>query len=365
MALNVVLLPGDGIGPEVTAEAARLLVRVAELYHHSIRLTTHAIGGEGIERHGQSLPDETRRACLAADAVLLGAVGHPRYDDRLPADRPEAGLLALRQALGGFANLRPALCHPALADRTPFRADRLQGADILIVRELLGGIYFGEPRGYSSPDTAFNTLTYSRPEIERVARVAFDLARTRRRRVASIDKANVLETSRLWRSVVTEVARDYPDVALEHVFIDTCAMRLATAPATFDVILADNLFGDILSDQAAAVAGSLGVLPSATIGGHVDLYEPVHGSAPDIAGRGFANPIGAIASAAMLLRLSAKLPREAEVLEHAIEVALTAGARTRDLAGPGERVLTTREMADAIEHALVDLHDHHHAYHAV
>ena len=201
-------------------------------------MSTHAIGGDGLERVGQSLPDETLTACLAADAVLLGAVGHPRYESRQPSERPEAGLLALRQALGGFANLRPAICHPALVDRTPFRAERLQGADILIVRELLGGIYFGEPRGYTSPDVAFNTLIYSKPEVERVARVAFEMATGRRRRVASIDKANVLETSRLWRTTVTEVARDFPDVALEHVYIDTCAMRLATTPASFDVILA-------------------------------------------------------------------------------------------------------------------------------
>jgi 3-isopropylmalate dehydrogenase len=365
LSLHVALLPGDGIGPEVTAEAARLLAKVGDLFGHSIRFTSHLIGGEAIDRTGQSLPDETVRACLAADAVLLGAVGHPRFDDRQPSERPEAGLLALRQALGGFANLRPAICHEALADRTAFRRERVEGADILIVRELLGGLYFGEPRGYHSADSAYNTLTYSRDEVARVARVAFEMARGRRRRVASIDKANVLETSRLWRSVVTAVARDYPDVMLEHVFIDTCAMRLSTRPADFDVILADNLFGDILSDQAAAVAGSLGVLPSASVGGRVDLYEPVHGSAPDIAGRGEANPIGAIASAAMLLRHSAHLPREAETLDRAIALALSAGVRTRDLAAPGESVSSTREMADAIEHALVDLHDHHHSYHAV
>jgi len=365
MPLKVALLPGDGIGPEVTAEAARLLGRVADLYGAPVHFSTHAIGGEAIERHGRPLPEETLAACLEADAVLLGAVGHPRYEDRPPAERPEAGLLALRKALGGFANLRPASCHAPLADRTPFRADRVQGADILIVRELLGGIYFGEPRGFASPETAFNTLVYSKPEVERIARVAFDLARGRRRRVASVDKANVLETSRLWRTVVTEVGRDFPDVDLEHVYIDTCAMRLATAPTSFDVILADNLFGDILSDQAASVAGSLGVLPSASIGGRVDLYEPVHGSAPDIAGQGLANPIGAIASAAMLLRLTGGRPREADVLDRAIEMALAAGARTRDLAAPGERVVSTREMSEAIEHALLDLHDHQHAYHAV
>jgi 3-isopropylmalate dehydrogenase len=365
MALNIALLPGDGIGPEVTAEAVRLLGRVGELYHHGLRFSSHPIGGAAIDAHGQPLPQSTVDACLSSDAVLLGAVGHPKYEQRQPSERPEAGLLALRQALGGFGNLRPAFAHPALADRTPFRPERLQGADILIVRELLGGLYFGTPRGYQSPDVAFNTLIYSRAEIERIARVAFDLARSRRRRLASVDKANVLETSRLWRTVVTEMARDYPDVTLEHVYIDTCAMRLATSPASFDVILADNLFGDILSDQAASIAGSLGVLPSATIGGRVDLYEPVHGSAPDIAGKGLANPVGAIASAAMLLRLTGRLVKEADVLEHAIEVALASGARTRDLAGPGDSILSTREMGDAIEHALVDLHDHHHAYHAV
>jgi 3-isopropylmalate dehydrogenase len=364
MALKVALLPGDGIGPEVTAEAARLLTRVADLYGHPITLTSHPIGGEAIDRTGRSLPDGTLAACLEADAVLLGAVGHPRFDDHPPAERPEAGLLALRRALGGFANLRPAVCHPALTARTPFRTERVHGASLLIVRELLGGLYFGEPRGYAE-ERAFNTLVYTRAEIERVARVAFDLARGRRKRLASIDKANVLETSRLWRRVVTDVARNYPDVAVEHVYIDTCAMRLATEPASFDVLLADNLFGDILSDQAASVAGSLGLLPSASIGGRVDLYEPVHGSAPDIAGQGAANPIGAIASAAMMLRLTARLPREADALERAIDMTLAAGARTRDLAGPGERVLSTSEMGEAVEHALSELRDRDHAYHAV
>ena len=366
MALKVVLLPGDGIGPEVTHEAARLLRVVCESSGHAVEFSTHAIGGEAIDRFGVGLPPQTLAACQSANAVLLGAVGHPKFDNRPPAERPEAALLALRQALGGFANLRPAICHPALIDRTPFQAARVRGADLLIVRELLGGIYFGKPRGFeASGHTAFNTLTYSRHEIERVARVAFTRARERRRKVASVDKANVLETSRLWRTVVSEVGREFPDVALEHVFIDTFAMRLATTPAAFDVILADNLFGDILSDQAASVAGSLGVLPSATIGGRVDLYEPVHGSAPDIAGKGLANPIGAIASAAMLLRFTARWEQQAADLDHAIDAALNNGARTQDLAAPGERSLSTREMADAIEQALVELHDHRHSYHAV
>lgn len=364
MALKVVCLPGDGIGPEVTAEAIRLIGRVADVFAQPIHVETHAIGGEAIDRTGHSLPDRTLAACLDADAVLLGAVGHPRFEERPPSARPEAGLLALRQALGGFANLRPAVCHPSLVDRTPFRAERVQGANLLIVRELLGGLYFGEPRGCTD-DRGFNTLCYSRAEVERVARVAFEMARGRRQRVASIDKANVLETSRLWRNVVNEVAREYPDVALEHVYVDTCAMRLATSPASFDVVLADNLFGDILSDQAASVAGSLGVLGSASIGGAVDLYEPVHGSAPDIAGRGVANPIGAIASVAMMLRLSAGMAHEADMLERAIDLALSSGARTADLAGPGDRVLSTREMGEAIESALTEIVDHQHAYHAV
>jgi 3-isopropylmalate dehydrogenase len=366
VALNVALLPGDGIGPEVTLEAARLLRVVCESSGHAIQFSTHAIGGAAIDRFGTALPAATLEACVSADAVFLGAVGDPRFDHRPPAERPEAALLSLRQALGGFANLRPAVCHPSLVDRTPFRPDRVTGANLLIVRELLGGIYFGKPRGYeASGHSAFNTLSYSRHEIERVARVAFASARERRRKVASVDKANVLETSRLWRTVVSEIGREFPDVALEHVYIDTMAMRLATTPSAFDVILADNLFGDILSDQAASVAGSLGVLPSATVGGKVDLYEPVHGSAPDIAGKGVANPVGAIASAAMLLRFTAGWEREAADLDQAIETALTAGARTRDLAAPGERALSTREMADAIEQALVELHDHRHSYHAV
>jgi 3-isopropylmalate dehydrogenase len=284
----------------------------------------------------------------------------------MPADRPEAALLALRQALGGFANLRPAICYPSLAKRTSFQPERVRGANLLIIRELLGGLYYGEPRGFeASGNTAFNTLIYSRHEIERVAKVGFERARERKKKLASIDKANVLETSRLWRAVVSEMAKDYPDVELEHVYIDTAAMRLAISPTSFDVMLCDNLFGDILSDEAGALAGSLGVLPSATIGGKVDLYEPVHGSAPDIAGKGLANPIGAIASAAMLLRFTAKMEKEAAEIDHAIEDALAAGARTRDIAGPGERVLSTRDMGQSIEDALNEVRDRKHSYHGV
>jgi 3-isopropylmalate dehydrogenase len=344
----------------------RILKNVAAHAGKAFNFTTHRIGGAAIDADGQGLPDSTREACLGANAVLLGAVGHPKFDGRLPKERPEAALLALRQALGGFANLRPAKCHAPLAKRTAFQPEKVKGADLLIIRELLGGLYFGEPRGFAaSGDTAFNTLIYSRHEVERVARVAFDRARERRGKVASIDKANVLETSQLWRQVVSEIGKEYPDVALEHVFVDTAAMRLATSPTSFDVMLCDNLFGDILSDQAASVAGSLGLLPSATLGGRVDLYEPVHGSAPDIAGKGWANPIGAIASAAMLLRFTAKMEKEAAEIDHAIDDALAAGARTRDLAGPGERVLSTQEMGQAIEDALTEVRDRRHSYHAV
>ncbi len=367
MPLKIALLPGDGIGPEVTAEAVRVLKTVGEHAGRSFSFTTHAIGSAAIDAEGKGLPDATLEACLGSKAVLLGAVGHPKHDTRAAAERPEAALLALRQALGGFANLRPAICYAPLAKRTAFQPDRVKGANLLIIRELLGGLYYGEPRGYKADgQTAFNTLIYSRAEVERVARVAFERARQRRGRLTSVDKANVLETSRLWRAVVSELGQqEFPDVALDHVYIDTMAMRLATTPAAFDVILADNLFGDILSDQAASIAGSLGLLPSATLGGRVDLYEPVHGSAPDIAGKGWANPIGAIGSAAMLLRFSAGMEREATDIEHAIEEALAAGARTRDLAGPGERVLSTQEMGQAVLDALADVRDRRHAYHAV
>ena len=366
MSLRVALLPGDGVGPEVTAEAVRILKAVCEHAGRTIAFTTHLIGSAAIDSTGKGLPHDTLEACLGSQAVLLGAVGHPKHDGRAPSERPEAALLALRKALGGFANLRPAVCYAPLATRTAFQPERVRGANLMIVRELLGGLYYGEPRGYK-PDgqTAFNTLIYSRAEVDRVARVAFDLARKRGGRLASVDKANVLETSRLWRTVVSEIGKEFPDVALEHVYVDTCAMRLATSPTSFDVMLADNLFGDILSDQAASIAGSLGLLPSATLGGPVGLYEPVHGSAPDIAGKGLANPIGAIASAAMLLRYTAGMEREAGDIDRAIEDALAAGARTRDIAGPGERVLSTQEMGQAIHDALTETRDRSHSYHAV
>jgi 3-isopropylmalate dehydrogenase len=366
MIIRIALLPGDGIGPEVTAQAARVLRAVGALRGHDIQLSEHLIGGAAIRSTGTALPEATRRACRESDAVLLGAVGDPAFDDRPPADRPEAGLLALRLALGGFANLRPAICHEALAACSPLKSERVRGADILTVRELLGGLYYGTPRGIDARgDSAWNTMRYTRGEIVRVARVAFEQARLRRGHVTSVDKANVLETSRLWRATVEEVHTEYPDVALDHMFVDACAMRLATDPCRFDVLLTENLFGDVLSDEAAAIAGSLGVLASATIGGGVGIFEPVHGSAPDIAGTGVANPIGAIASAAMLLRHAAGLASEADDVENAIRTALDRGYRTRDLALVGERSVSTAEMGEAIEHAVAEVIDQRHAYHAV
>ncbi|MCA1555653.1 MAG: 3-isopropylmalate dehydrogenase, partial [Acidobacteria bacterium] len=324
MRLKITTLPGDGIGPEVTREAVRVLRAVADIYGHDFEFEEKLIGGAAIKAAGQPLPVETLDVCLAGDAVLLGAVGAPEFDQLPPSQRPEAGLLTLRRALGAFANLRPVACYESIADCSPLRPEVCAGADVLIVRELLGGLYFGEPRGVSAGG-AFNTMRYTVEEIERVARVAFQAALSRRRKVTSVDKANVLETSQLWRQTVTRVAADYPSVTLEHQYVDACAMHLMLNPTRFDVLLTENLFGDILSDEAAVITGSLGMLASASIGGAVDLYEPVHGSAPDIAGRGIANPLGAIASAALLLRHTARLEQEARDITTAIEDVLGAG----------------------------------------
>jgi 3-isopropylmalate dehydrogenase len=372
MNLRITTLPGDGVGPEVIAEAVRVMRAVAESYGHEFTFDEQLVGGEAIRRTGTPLPRATLDACLACDAVLLGAVGSPEYDNLPPGERPEVGLLTLRRALGAYANLRPVVCHDALADCTPLRPERVAGADILVVRELLGGLYFGEPRGFETDgdgisNAAFNTMRYTVAEVERVARVAFESALTRRRKVTSVDKANVLETSRLWRETVSRVARDYPTVALEHLYVDACAMHLIADPLRFDVLLTENLFGDILSDEAAVLAGSLGLLASASIGGEVDLYEPVHGSAPDIAGRGTANPLGAIASAALLLRHTARLEREAQDIEAAIETVLRAGYRTPDIARGPENIVVvgTSEMGRLVVEALAEVADMRHAYHAV
>jgi 3-isopropylmalate dehydrogenase len=344
---TLAVLPGDGIGPEVTAEAMRVLRATGDLFGHRIDATEYAIGAAGVAQAGEALPARTRDAVLEVDAVLLGAVGDPALARAEGNRRPEAGLLALRKLLGAYANLRPVTVHHALRHASPLRPERLEGVDLLIVRELTGGLYYGEPRGKDAGE-AVNTLRYTVPEIERVARVAFQAARGRRGRVTSVDKANVLEVSQLWRDTVSRLSTEYPDVALEHLYVDLAAMRLVAEPANIDVLLTENLFGDILSDEAAVLTGSLGLLPSASIGEGPGLYEPVHGSAPDIAGRGTANPIGAIASAALLLRYSLRLDEAAGVVERAIADVLAAGARTADVARPGEPVLGTREIGEEI-----------------
>jgi 3-isopropylmalate dehydrogenase len=349
---TVAVLPGDGIGPEVIAEAVRILRATADLFGHRIATTEYPIGAAAVAQEGEALPARTRDAVRRADAVLLGAVGDPALAEATGKRRPEAGLLALRQLLGVYANIRPVSVHPALKHISPLRPERLDGVDLLIVRELTGGLYYGEPRGRDER-SAINTLRYTVDEIERVARVAFQAARERRGQVTSVDKANVLEVSQLWRDTVTRVAGEYPDVRLEHLYVDFAAMRLVANPAAFDVLLTENMFGDILSDEAAVLAGSLGLLPSASIGGGPGLFEPVHGSAPDIAGAGTANPIGAIASVAMMLRYSLNLPEAGDAVDQAIAAALAAGARTRDIALTGEAVLGTQEMGEAIARLLL------------
>src|SRR3984885_8448175 len=347
MLLNITGLPGDGIGPEVIAEAVRVLESVAKAFGHELALRYKPIGGSGVESSGDPLPAETLQTCVSSDAVLLGAVGGPAFD-ALPVDlRPERGLLRLRSELGAFANLRPAVCVAGLEGCSPLRAEVVRGTDVLIVRELLGGIYFGKPRsteGAKGSRCAVDTMCYRESEIERIAHVAFDLARSRRRQLTSVDKANVLDCSRLWREVVTSVAVQYPDVQLRHTYVDSAAMALVSHPTSFDVLLTENMFGDILSDQAGAIVGSIGMLGSASVGGRVGLYEPVHGSAPDIAGKGIANPLGAILSVAMMLRYSFKLPDEADCIERSVRAVLTDGHRSPDIAGDSGPALSTAEM---------------------
>lgn len=356
MELNILVLPGDGIGTEVTREAVRVLRRVSDRFGHSLRLSEGLIGGAAIREAGLALPDETLRMALSAEAILLGAVGLPEFDGFPPQQRPEKGLLKLRGALGVYANLRPARAYQALLESSPLKANLVQGTDMIIVRELTGGIYYGEPRGLSgdgADERAVNTMCYSRIEVERIAHIGFRLAQGRRRKVTSVDKANVLETSQLWRRVVGEVARAYPDVELDHLYVDNCAMQLILNPRRFDILLTENMFGDILSDEAAVLAGSIGMLPSASLGGQkpsgarIGLYEPVHGSAPDIAGQGKANPFGAIASAATMLEYSFGLKNEAAAVYAAIERALAGGVRTPDLAGRGA-VADTAQAGEAV-----------------
>ena len=343
----IAVLAGDGIGPEVTAQAVRVLEAVGERFELRFALEAFPVGAAGVASSKNPLPPETRAAAARSDAVLLGAVGDPSLDGAPRELRPETGLLGLRKLLNVYANLRPVTLHPALLASSPLKPERLRGVDLLVVRELTGGLYYGEPRGRNGT-RAVNTLAYTAPEIERVARVAFEAARERRRLVISVDKANVLEVSQLWRETVTQVARDYPDVRLEHVYVDTAAMRLVSDPASFDVLLTENMFGDILSDEAAVLAGSLGLLPSASLGPGPGLFEPVHGSAPALAGRDVANPIGAIATVALLLRHGLKLADPADAVDEAIAVALDAGARTQDLAAPGQPWIGTAAMGARI-----------------
>jgi 3-isopropylmalate dehydrogenase len=367
--LKVTLVPGDGIGPEVTHEAVLILEAIGQWNGTAFQFVEMPIGGIAIRQQGSPLPPATLEAALNSDAVLLGAVGGNEFNLLPPDKRPEAGLLQLRQALGGFANLRPSVAYAPLSNNSPLRAEVTEGADILFVRELLGGLYFGAPRSWDrETGVALNTMQYSREEVIRVARIAFELAQKRRQKVTSVDKANVLEVSQLWRATVTEIAAEYPDVTLEHQYVDACAMHLMNTPRNFDVVLTENLFGDILSDEAAVITGSLGMLPSATIGGKVNLYEPVHGSAPDIAGTGKANPLGAILTAAMLLRHSAGLEQEAQAVETAVQRVLAAGYRTADLARtnqPDQQIVSTIEMGKHVFEVLNEIIDCSQAMHAV
>src|ERR1700744_1283052 len=348
MRLKIAVLAGDGIGPEVTKQATNILRAVAELGGHDFTFVPGLIGGTAITETGSPLPTATLDSALECDAVLLGAVGDNKFNTLPPDKRPEAGLLQIRQALGGFATLRPSIPYTALSESSPLRPEVTKDVDILFVRELLGGLYFGAPRWWNrETNEAINTMRYTRDEVVRVARVAFELAAKRRQKVTSVDKANVLEVSQLWRATVTEVAKDYPNVTLEHQLVGSMAMHIMNTPRNFDVVLTENLFGDILSDEAGVITGSLCMLPSATIGGKVNLYEPVHGSAPDIAGKGLANPLGAILTGALILRHSAKLEPEAAAIEASVRKVLELGFRKPDLARSnpqGFTVLSTKEM---------------------
>jgi 3-isopropylmalate dehydrogenase len=356
MRLNILLLPGDWIGVEVTQAAVKVLKQVADIYGHQLSLSEGLLGGIAIHKTGNPFPDATRELALQADATLMGAVGLPEFDNAPPDKRPERGLLGIRKALGVYANLRPVRSYKALLDSSPLKNDLVDGVDMIIVRELTGGLYYGTPRGISgsgAEERAVNSMVYTRPEIERVAHVAFHLARKRRKKVTSVDKSNVLENSQLWRRVVVEIAAQYPDVALDHLLVDNCAMQLVLNPKRFDVVLTENLFGDILSDEGAVLAGSIGMLPSASIGDQrpsgawVGLYEPVHGSAPDIAGQNKANPLGAIGSVAALLEYSFGLVEEAQAVNRAVEEVLNSGQVTADLK-PSGTPATTSEVGDAI-----------------
>ncbi|MBT8492996.1 MAG: 3-isopropylmalate dehydrogenase [Deltaproteobacteria bacterium] len=351
MKASIVLLPGDGIGPEIVAATRRVLDKVAQVFGHDLSFGEELIGGAAIDDSGKALPEQTLSACKDADAVLLGAVGGPKWDDPNAKVRPEQGLLAIRKGLGLFANLRPVKAVPALYDASPLKNERLEGVDILVVRELTGGLYFGKRGREKTEDgeRAFDTLVYTDAEIRRVVRLACKIAQGRDKRVTSVDKANVLDSSRLWRQVATEVDGEFADVTMDHQLVDAAAMRLITSAKDFDVIVTENMFGDILTDEASVLTGSLGMLASASLGdGSLGLYEPIHGSAPDIAGQGVANPLGTVLSAAMLLRHSLGLDKEAAAIEKAAFDAVDAGKRTRDLGGD----LNTAQMTEVLVAAI-------------
>jgi 3-isopropylmalate dehydrogenase len=359
MKLKILVTAGDGIGPEVTSEALAVLRQAAAPGGHELVISEGRIGGIAITTDGTPLPAATLTAALSSDAVFLGAVGGNEFNSLPPDKRPEAGLLGLRSALGGFANLRPAFAFKELAVNSPLRPEIIDGADILFVRELLGGLYFGQPREWNrTTHEAWNTMRYTRDEVARVARIAFQLASKRRKKLTSVDKANVLEVSQLWRATVIEVAAEFPDVTLEHQYVDAMAMHLMNRPRDFDVVLTENLFGDILTDESGVITGSLGMLPSATLGGKVNLYEPVHGSAPDIAGKGLANPLGAILTGALILRYSGGLEAEAAAIEAAVRKVLEQGFRTPDLARGNTQdytVLSTKEMGAKVRETVKQL----------
>jgi 3-isopropylmalate dehydrogenase len=357
---EIMVLPGDGIGPEVVGEALRVLREVGKAYGHVFNFTEDLVGGAAIDRYGCPLREETAKQCQSAHAVLFGAVGGPKWDNPESEVRPEQGLLALRKAMGLYANIRPVKVYPFLVDAGPLKPAVLEGVDLIVVRELTGGLYFGSPqrrwntqRGRRGVDT----LRYSEAEIDRILRVGFELARSRRKSLTSVDKANVLETSRLWRQIAQELAYEYPDVTLEHMLVDTCAMQIIQNPRRFDVIVTENTFGDILSDEAAVLAGSMGMLPSASLAGipsasgrrrALGMYEPIHGSAPDISGQNKANPLATILSASMMLRYSLGLVKEAYAVERAVEHVLSEGYRTHDLATSGDLVLDTMQMGKMV-----------------
>ncbi|MFO0774393.1 MAG: 3-isopropylmalate dehydrogenase [Nitrospiraceae bacterium] len=351
MKAKIAVLAGDGVGREVVPEAVKVMKAIGEKFGHTFEFTPADVGGQAIDKIGVPLPQDTLTIAKQSDAVLLGAVGGPKWEGLDYSLRPERALLGLREHLGLYANLRPAKLYAALTDASTLKKEVIEGIDMLVVRELIGGIYFGKPKGIEKTATGergFNTEVYSTEEVRRIAKVAFEAARKRRKKVMSVDKANVLESSELWRRVVTEVQKDYADVELSHIYVDNCAMQLVRNPRQFDVLLCNNMFGDILSDEAAMLTGSIGMLPSASVGAQVGLFEPIHGSAPDIAGKNIANPIATIASVGMMLSYSFQLEKEAAAIETAIVRTLDLGFRTKDIAGPGARVVGTTEMGDAI-----------------